>query len=233
MFSQHVMPYRPNRPPAPSFGDAPPEQVAWWPSVGRMWTTAIVERIAGRHRLVRRLMAVVHTDIVSYSRLFWLDNFGTVARLHDLRRRLFEPSIRHHHGRLVQTAGDSMLITFDSISQAVRCAVAIQYALTVDSDVWPADRRMMMRVGVDLGDVIADGRDLHGDGIIIAVRLQSVCPPGGVCISRAVRDRAGDHLGMPCESLGQLALKNVAHPIEAFVLWPKSSPLRSLTGVTG
>ena len=73
MFSQHVMPYRPNRPPAPSFGDAPPEQVAWWPSVGRMWTTAIVERIAGRHRLVRRLMAVVHTDIVSHA----IDAFPT------------------------------------------------------------------------------------------------------------------------------------------------------------
>jgi class 3 adenylate cyclase len=222
MFSQHVMPYRPNRPPAPSFGDAPPEQVAWWPSVGRMWTTAIVERIAGRHRLVRRLMAVVHTDIVSYSRLFGLDDLGTALRLKDLRRRLFDPAIRHHNGRLVQTAGDSMLITFDSISQAVRCAVAIQYALTVGSDVWPADRRILLRVGVDLGDVIAEGGNFHGDGVIIAARLQSVCPPGGVCISRAAHDRAGNRLGLPCESLGPLALKNVAGPVEAFVLWPMS-----------
>lgn len=220
MVSQHLVPYSPGQTPAPSFGDALVGQEVWWPIDVRRWRVALIGRIAGRHRLVRRLMAVVHTDIVNYSRLFDLDNFGTVVRLKDLRRRLFKPSIRNHHGRLVQTAGDSMLITFDSISQAVRCAVTIQYALTTHNRVWPEDRRILLRVGVDLGDVIAEGGDFHGDGVIVAARLQSVCPPGGVCISRAAHDRAGSRLGLPCESLGALALKNVASPVEAFVLWP-------------
>jgi class 3 adenylate cyclase len=220
MFSQDLVPYHPHRTPAASFGNALVVQEVWPPIGARRWTTALVDRIAGRDRPTRRLMAVVHTDIVSYSRLFGLDNLGTVLRLKDLRRRLFKPSIRRHRGRLVQTAGDSMLITFDSISQAVRCAVTIQYGLTIHNDVWAEDRRILLRVGVDLGDVIAEGGNFHGDGVIVAARLQSVCPPGGVCISRAAHDRAGNRLGVPYESLGPLALKNVACPVEAFVLWP-------------
>jgi adenylate cyclase len=113
-----------------------------------------------------------------------------------------------------------MLITFDSIAEAVKCAVAIQHELALENQFWPDDRRMLLRVGVDLGDVITDGTDFHGDGVIVAVRLQAVCPPGGVCISRAVHDRGGDRLGLPYETLGILTLKNVAKPVEAFVLWP-------------
>jgi adenylate cyclase len=223
MFSRDLVPHHPHQTPALSLGNALLAQDVWRPMDARRWTTALVDRIAGRDCPARRLMAVVHTDIVSYSRLFGLDNLGTVVRLKDLRRRLFEPSIRHHHGRLVQTAGDSMLITFDSISQAVRCAVTIQSALTIDNDVWPDDRRILLRVGVDLGDVIAEGWNFHGDSVIIATRLQAVCPPGGVCISQAAHDRAGDRLGLTCEALGPLALKNVARPVEAFVLWPMTS----------
>jgi class 3 adenylate cyclase len=120
----------------------------------------------------------------------------------------------------VQTAGDSLLITFDSITEAVRCAVTIQHAVAKENDGWPDDRRMWLRVGVDLGDVITDGRDFHGDGVIVAVRLQEVCPPGGVCISRAVHEHGGDRLGLPFEALGALTLKNIVHPVEAFVLRP-------------
>jgi class 3 adenylate cyclase len=223
MFSRDLVPLHPRPIPTPSAGDAPLAQEVRWPSGVRGWTTALFHRVAGCHRPARRLMAVVHTDIVSYSRLFCLDELGTVVRLQDLRRRLFDPSIRRHHGRLVQTAGDSMLITFNSISQAVRCAVTIQYALTIDNGSWPDERRILLRVGVDLGDVIAEGWNFHGDSVIIAARLQAVCPPGGICISRAAHDRAGDRLGLPCEALGPLALKNVAHPVEAFVLWPMTS----------
>jgi adenylate cyclase len=223
MFSRDLIPYHPSRTLTPPFANTPLEQGARWPVRGRRLTMALVDRIAGRDRPARRLMAVVHTDIVSYSRLFGLDNLGTVLRLRDLRRRLFEPSIRNHRGRLVQTAGDSMLITFESISQAVRCAVAIQYALMIENGVWPDDRRILLRVGVDLGDVIAEGWNFHGDSVIIATRLQAVCPPGGVCISQAAHDRAGDRLGLTCEALGPLALKNVARPVEAFVLWPMTS----------
>ena len=158
--------------------------------------------------------------MVGYSRLFGLDNAGTIARWRDLRRRLIIPVIRYHHGKLAQTAGDSMLIMFDSITQAVKCAVTIQSELAIENTLWPADRRMDLRVGVDFGDVIVEGTNFHGDGVIIAARLQAVCPPGGVCVSRAVHDKAGDRLGLPYEALGPLTLKNIARPVEAFVLWP-------------
>jgi adenylate cyclase len=102
----------------------------------------------------------------------------------------------------------------------VKCAVSIQSELAVENRFWPDDRRMLLRVGVDLGDVITDGTDFHGDGVIVAARLQAVCPPGGVCISGAVHDRGGDRLGLPYEALGALTLKNVPKPVEAFVLWP-------------
>jgi adenylate cyclase len=136
-----------------------------------------------------------------------------------LRRTVFAPAIRRHRGRLVQTAGDSMLITFDSVVQAVKCAVAIQDGLHMRNQGWPPDLQIHLRMGIDLGDIIADGTDFHGDGVIIAARLQAVCPPGGVCVSRAVHDRSGDRLGLPFEALGPLALKNLERPVEAFVLW--------------
>jgi adenylate cyclase len=175
------------------------------------------ERLAKRNSYVGRLKAAVYADMVGYSRLFRLDDAGTVARLRKMHRML-RPAIRRHHGRLVQTGGDSMLITFDSLTEAVRCAVTVQYALALENDGWPDDRRMQLRVGVDLGDVIVDGSDFHGDGVIMAVRLQEVCPPGGVCISAAVHDRGGDRLGLPFERMGALTLKNITQPVEAFVL---------------
>jgi len=157
--------------------------------------------------------------MVGYSRLFALDDVGTVVRLRDLRRTVFAPAIRRHRGRLVQTAGDSMLITFDSVVQAVKCAVAIQDSLHMRNRGWPPELQIHLRMGIDLGDIIADGTDFHGDGVIIAARLQALCPPGGVCVSRAVHDRSGDRLGLPFETLGPLALKNIERPVEAFVLW--------------
>ena len=183
------------------------------------WLNMLSERVAKRRGYVGRLKAAVYADMVGYSRLFRLDDAGTVARLRHMHRVL-KPAIRRHYGRLVQTGGDSMLLTFDSLTEAVKCAVTMQYALALENEGWPDDRRMQLRVGVDLGDVIVDGRDFHGDGVIIAVRLQEVCPPGGVCISAAVHDRGGDRLGLPFERLGALTLKNIAQPVEAFVLRP-------------
>jgi class 3 adenylate cyclase len=203
-----------------SFRRAPSVWDRLAPGHGRRWSTALTNFISGRSGYASRLMVAVHTDMVGYSRLFDLDDVGTVARLRDLRRHVAAPAIRRHGGRLVQTAGDSMLIMFDSVTEAVRSAVTIQRELAAGNDHWPFDRWMRLRIGVDLGDVFVDGRDLHGDGVIVAARLQALCPPGGVCISRAVHERGGARLDLPCESLGPLRLKNVARPVEAFVLWP-------------
>ena len=185
------------------------------------WPYELAGRLARRRSNARRLMAALYADLVGYSRLLHQDDMGTVARLRGLHR-LVRPAIRWHHGRLVQTAGDSMLVTFESVSAAVQCAVAIQHVLARENDGWPDDSSMRLRVGVDLGDVICDARGFHGSGIVIAVRLQEVCPPGGVCVSRAAHERGGDRLGLPFEPLGTLTLKNVPQPVEAFVLRPLS-----------
>jgi adenylate cyclase len=167
----------------------------------------------------RRLMVAVHADMVGYSHLFGLDDTGTVARINALHRELITPMLRRHHGWLAQTAGDSMLMLFDSVAEAVLCAVTVQRQLQWRDSDWPADRRIRLRIGLDMGDVIVDGTDFHGDGVIGATRLQAICPPGAICVSRAIHDRGGDRFGLRFEALGALALKNVARPIEALVLW--------------
>jgi adenylate cyclase len=201
-------------------GSPPSTWSRWVAFASRRWPTVLPNRAAPAHSHIIRLMVTVYADMAGYSRLFGLDDIGTVSRLQALHRDLIEPAIRRHEGRLVQTGGDSMLIVFESVAQAVKCAVTIQSGSAIDGDGWPRDRRMWFRIGVDLGDVIMDGMNFHGDGVIVATRLQAVCPPGGVCVSRAVHERGGERLGLPTQALGPLALKNVARPVEAFVLWP-------------
>jgi adenylate cyclase len=166
----------------------------------------------------RRLIAIVYADMVGYSRLIGLDDAGTIQRLKALRNNLIDPAIEEHGGKLVQTGGDSLLIVFDSIDGAVRCAVKVQQQVPNHDAGQPDDLAIRFRVGINLGDAIADGTDLHGDAVNIAARLQAVCPPGGICVSRSVRDHAHGRLGLEFEELGALNLKNIAHPVEAFML---------------
>ena len=126
----------------------------------------------------RKLIAVVYADMVGYSRLIGLDDAGTLERLRTLRREVIEPAICEHGGRVVQTGGDSLLVAFDSIDGAVRCAVKVQQQVPVyDSDSAP-DRRIRFRIGINIGDAIADGTDLHGDAVNVAARIQAECPVG-------------------------------------------------------
>jgi class 3 adenylate cyclase len=209
--------YRPNPMPALSFEGARSYGDRTAPALRPFFASAA--RLAWRNRRGGRLMAALYADLAGYSRLFHRDDTGTVARLRHMHR-LIRPAIRWHGGRLVQTAGDSLLVTFDSVAEAVKCAVAIQYEVARQNDGWPDDSSLRLRMGVDLGDVIREGRDYHGSGIIIAVRLQEICPPGGVCVSRAAHERGGDRLGLPFEPMGALLLKNVPQPVEAFLLQP-------------
>jgi class 3 adenylate cyclase/TolB-like protein/Flp pilus assembly protein TadD len=166
----------------------------------------------------RKLVAVMHADMVGYSRLIGLDDAGTLQRLRRLRKALIDPAIEEHGGRIVQTGGDSLLIVFDSIDGAVRCAAKVQQQVpALDGDQLP-DRAIRFRIGINLGDAIADGTDLHGDAVNVAARLQAECPPGGICISRSVRDHVHGRLGLEFEELGSLSLKNIAQPIEASLL---------------
>ena len=144
--------------------------------------------LIGRAPGGRKLIAIVHTDMVGYSRLIGLDDIGTLSRLQTLRRTLIDPVIAEHGGRVVQTAGDSLLIVFDSIEGAVRCAVAIQQQVPDYDRDQPADRAIRFRIGINIGDVIADGTELHGDGVNVAARLQAECPSGkyashGLCVT--------------------------------------------------
>jgi TolB-like protein/class 3 adenylate cyclase/Tfp pilus assembly protein PilF/rhodanese-related sulfurtransferase len=166
----------------------------------------------------RRLIAVVYADMAGYSRLIGLDDASTFERLREMRRDLIDPALARHSGTLVSTGGDSLLVRFDNIISAMRFAVDVQRGVPdFDGDYAP-DRRIRFRMGVNVGDAIPDGSNLHGEGVNIAARLQSVCPPGAICVSRVVRDHIGNRIGLKFEQLGPLALKNIAQPVEAFVL---------------
>ena len=129
--------------------------------------------LAGNAAGGRKLIAVVHADMVGYSRLIGLDDGGTLARLRTLRANVIDPSVAEHGGRIVQTGGDSLLILFDSIDGAVRGAVKMQQQIPILDGDQPPDQAIRFRIGIDIGDVIADGTDFHGDGVIIATRLQA------------------------------------------------------------
>jgi adenylate cyclase len=166
----------------------------------------------------RKLIAVLHADMVGYSRLIGLDDIGTLERLRALRSTLIDPAIAEHGGRVVNTGGDSLLMVFDSIDGAVRCAVKVQQQVPAYDGDHPPDQVIRFRVGINVGDVIPDGLDVHGDVVNVAARLQAECPPGGICVSRAVRDHVQDRLDLAFEELGPLALKNIARRVEAFVV---------------
>ena len=182
--------------------------------------------LIGRSPDRRKLIAVVYADIVGYSRLIGLDDAGTLERLRSLRRNLIDPTIDEHGGRIVQTGGDLLLIVFDSIDGAVRCAVKMQQQVPIHDRDQPSERAIRFRVGINIGDAIADGTDLHGDAVNVVARLQAECPPGGICVTRAVRDHMRGRFDLTFEELGALSLKNIAHPVEAFVLKLNEDPFK-------
>ena len=174
--------------------------------------------LGGRPSDRRKLIVVVYADMVGYSRLIELDDAGTLERLRTLRRNLIDPAIDEHGGKVVQTGGDSLLIVFDSIDGAVRCAITVQQQIPVHDRDQPSDRTLRFRIGINIGDAIADGTDLHGDAVNVAARIQAECPPGGICVTRAVRDHVQGRSDLTFEALGALSLKNIARPVEVFVL---------------
>lgn len=165
--------------------------------------------------------------MVDYSRLIGADDVGTTTLLLEIRRKLMDPMLEKHGGRVVNTAGDSMLMVFSSIVSAARCAWEMQSGVPQFDGGRPENELIRFRMGVNLGDALSDGQDLHGDGVNVAARLQSMCPPGAVCVSRAVRDLIRDRVvNCEFESLGALRLKNIARPTEAFAMRPRAHATR-------
>jgi class 3 adenylate cyclase/pimeloyl-ACP methyl ester carboxylesterase len=168
----------------------------------------------------RRLAAILAADVAGYSRLMGEDEAGTLVALRMLQSHLIEPVIARHHGRVVKLMGDGMLVEFASIIEAVRSAAEIQHEIAVrNRDVADA-RRISLRIGVHLGDVIVENDDLYGDGVNIAARLQGAAPTGGVCLSRQAYDQVQGKLPLLFRSLGPQTFKNINRPIEVFELEP-------------
>jgi adenylate cyclase len=173
----------------------------------------------------RKLAAILVSDVVGYSRLTGADEDRILARLRTLRSDLIDPTVAVHHGRIVKRTGDGAIIEFRSVVDAVRCAIEVQNGLVERNAGVPEDRRIEFRVGIHVGDVVeeSDG-DLMGDGVNIAARLESVCDPGGVCLSGAAYEQVRDRLKEPFIDLGEKTLKNIARPIRAYaVMWDRQT----------
>jgi adenylate cyclase len=170
----------------------------------------------------RRLAAILAADVAGYSRLMGTDEEGTLERLKALRRELLDPKIAEHHGRIVKTTGDGLLVEFASVVDAVRCAVAVQQAMPERSSGVAADSRIELRIGINLGDVIVEGDDLYGDGVNIAARIEALADAGGVFVSNTVHDHVRDRLPFVFEDLGEQQVKNIARPVRVFRVRPES-----------
>jgi TolB-like protein/class 3 adenylate cyclase/Tfp pilus assembly protein PilF len=166
----------------------------------------------------RRLAAILAADVAGYSRLMGADEEGTLDRLKAHRRELVDPKVKEHRGRTVKLTGDGALVEFPSVVDAVRCAVEIQRAMADRNAETQEDKRITYRIGVNLGDVIIDGDDIYGDGVNIAARLEALAEPGGVCVSRTVRDHVGDRLPYVFQDIGEQSVKNIAQPVHAWAI---------------
>jgi TolB-like protein/Flp pilus assembly protein TadD len=175
----------------------------------------------------RRLAAILAADVVGYSRMMQADEAGTLAALKVRRTDILQPLVTRHHGRIVKLVGDGVLIEFASAVNAVECAVRLQKDMSVANAALPEDRRIVLRIGVNLGDVMVEGGDLYGDGVNIASRLEALAEPGSVVVSGKVRQEIVGKLECSFEDLGDQKLKNMAEPVRVFRMSAVPAPARS------
>ena len=167
-------------------------------------------------KIERRFVVVLCADVVGYSRLMGMDEEGTLASLNAARRDIVDPKILEHGGRTVRTMGDGLLVEFGSVIDAVRCTIAIQSAMAGRALDMPPERQIWYRMGINIGDVLTDGEAIYGDGIAVASQLENLAEPGGINVSRAVRDQVRDQLPITFTDLGQHEVANIARPVRAF-----------------
>jgi adenylate cyclase len=163
-----------------------------------------------------RLAAVMAADMAGYSRLMEIDEVGTLARLRTHRIELIDPAIAKNNGRIIKTTGDGMLVEFQSVASAVRCAVEIQARMARRNLDVPEERRIQFRVGINLGDIVFEDGDIFGDGVNVAARLEQLADVGGICVSAAVRDQVAERMEVTFEDLGDRVLKNISRPVRVY-----------------
>ena len=164
----------------------------------------------------RRLAAILAADVAGSCRLIGIDEEGTLARLKALRRTLFDPKIAEHHGRVVKNTGDGAIAEFASVVDAVRCADEIQRGMAEQNIDVPQDKRIELRIGIHVGDIIIEENDIFGDGVNIAVRLEGIAEPGGISISDDARRQIRGKVDITFEDLGSQSLKNIAEPMRVW-----------------
>src|SRR5215813_2097098 len=168
-------------------------------------------------RVGRRLAAIVAADVAGYSRLMGLDEVGTAHTLRE-HRKVTDALVEKHGGRLVKSTGDGVLLEFPSVVDAVECAVAVQAVMAERNAGVPADRQMLYRIGINLGDILIEGDDILGDGVNIAARLEGIAEPGGICISSSAYDHVRGKVSVEFADLGEQTLKNIAGPVRVYNL---------------
>ena len=164
----------------------------------------------------RRLAAILAADVAGYSRLIGAHEGATLQAFKTIRAELFEPAIAVHSGRLVKTTGDGLLVEFSSVVEALRCAVEVQAHMAESNAAVPADNRMEFRIGINVGDIVVEDDDIFGDGVNVAVRLEGLAEPGGICVSVRVQEDAAGKLDLAFEDLGEQQLKNIARPVRVY-----------------
>src|SRR5215813_12716512 len=175
----------------------------------------------GPARIERRLAAILAADVAGYSRLIGADEEGTLSRLKALRTEVIDPKIVEHHGRIVKTTGDGTLVEFASVVDALRCAVEVQEAVAESNAPLPADRRIDLRIGINVGDIVVEDGDIFGDGVNLAARLEGVAKPGGICVSARVQEDAAGKLDIVFRDLGEQQLRNIARPVRIYAWQPE------------
>jgi adenylate cyclase len=167
-------------------------------------------------RVQRRLAAILVADVVGYSRLIGDDEAGTRSRINQSFDELILPSIDDHNGRLVKTMGDGFLVEFGSVVEAVQCATDIQNGLTIRENAKPQNEKLLLRIGIHLGDVIVEADDIHGDGVNIAARLEEIAEPGEICVSDMVYAGVRNKISLDFDALGERSLKNIGEPVQVY-----------------
>jgi adenylate cyclase len=179
----------------------------------------------------RRLAAILAADVAGYSRLIGADEGGTLKRLGSIRAEVIDPKIAEHHGRIVKTMGDGLLVEFASVVDALHCASEVQAAMAARNAPIADDDRIEFRIGINVGDVVVQDGDIFGDGVNVAARLEGLAEPGGICVSARVQEDAAGKLHLAFEDIGEQALKNIARPVRAYRVIASARPVTPMVSL--